>query len=419
MEEVRMTMSRRFMLGAGLLGAAAPVGTIFAQPRQANQTLRIGLLHDMSGAYRDISGPTSVVCARQAIREFLSANPETGVDLLVADHQNKTDVGLAVARQWFDRDGVDLVLGVSNSALAIALKPIVEQKDKVHINTSAATSALTSEYCSPNAIHWTYDTYCLSHATGGPLVKQGYDTWFFITPNYAFGHMLQSDTTHSVETSGGRVLGSVNYPFPETTDFSAFLLQAQASGAKVIAFLGAGTDFVNAVKQAQEFGLMRGKLRFVGLTGYINSVMSLGLEAAQGLTQTETFYWDLNDRTRALMSRLRAELPANTFPCHNQAGDYSGLLHYLKAAKAMGVPSAKASGRGIVAAMKDMPTDDDAFGAGIIRRDGRKLHPTYLFSVKSPAESRGPGDVYKVLAVTPADQSFRPIAEGQCAMAKS
>jgi branched-chain amino acid transport system substrate-binding protein len=414
-----MTLSRRAAIGTGLASAAVYAGPLSAQPRSPEQTLRVGLLQDMSGAYRDISGPTSVACARQAIREFQASNPDVGVDLLVADHQNKSDVGLAIARQWFDRDNVDLVLGVSNSALAIALKPVVEQKDKVHINSSAATSALTSEYCSPNAIHWSYDTYCLSHATGEPLVKQGYDSWFFITPNYAFGHMLQADTTHSVETSGGRVVGAVTYPFPETTDFSAFLLQAQASGAKVVAFLGAGTDFVNAVKQAAEFGLMRGKLRFVGLTGYINSIMSLGLTAAQGLTQTETFYWDLNDRTRAFMARLRPELPSNTFPCHNQAGDYSGLLHYLKAAKAMGVPRARASGRAVVATMKDMPTDDDAFGTGTIRRDGRKLHPTYLFTVKSPAESRAPGDVYKVLAVTSAERSFRSIEDGKCSMAKS
>ncbi|MDN3563318.1 ABC transporter substrate-binding protein [Paeniroseomonas aquatica] len=414
-----MTLSRRAAVGAGLASAAVYAGPLSAQPRSPEQTLRVGLLHDMSGAYRDISGPTSVACARQAIREFQANNADVGVDLLVADHQNKSDVGLAIARQWFDRDNVDLVLGVSNSALAIALKPVVEQKDKVHINSSAATSALTSEYCSPNSIHWSYDTYCLSHATGEPLVKQGYDSWFFITPNYAFGHMLQADTTHSVETSGGRVVGAVTYPFPETTDFSAFLLQAQASGAKVVAFLGAGTDFVNAVKQAAEFGLMRGKLRFVGLTGYINSVMSLGLAAAQGLTQTETFYWDLNDRTRAFMARLRPELPPNTFPCHNQAGDYSGLLHYLKAAKAIGVPRARSSGRAVVATMKDMPTDDDAFGTGTIRRDGRKLHPTYLFTVKSPAESRAPGDVYKVLAVTSAERSFRSIEDGKCSMAKS
>jgi branched-chain amino acid transport system substrate-binding protein len=414
-----MRLHRRAILGTGLFAAAAPHSPALAQPHRPEETLRIGILHDMSGVYRDISGPTSVACARQAIREFQAANPGIGVELLAADHQNKTDVGLAVARQWFDRDGVDMVLGVSNSALAIGLKSVVEQKDKVHLNTSAATSALTSEYCSPNAIHWSYDTYCLSHATGEPLVRQGYDSWFFITPNYAFGHTLQADTTHSVEAAGGKVRGAVTYPFPETADFSAFLLQAQASRAKVIAFLGAGTDFVNAVKQAQEFGLMKNGIRFVGLTGYINSVMSLGLQAAQGMTQTETFYWDLNDRTRAFMERVRPHIPANTFPCHNHAGDYSALLHYLKVAKAIGPANAKASGRDMVAAMKEMPTNDDCFGQGTIRKDGRKLHPTYLFLVKSPAESRGPGDVYKVLAETSAERSYRPIADGACAMAKS
>ncbi|TCZ53951.1 ABC transporter substrate-binding protein [Roseicella aquatilis] len=412
-------LHRRALLGSSLLATAGVSRLVHAQARKPEETIRIGVLHDMSGVYRDIAGPTSVVCARQAVREFTAANPNIGVELLVADHQNKSDVGLSIARQWFDRDGVDMVLGVSNSALAIALKQVVEAKDKAHINTGAATSALTSEYCSANAIHWSYDTWCLSHATGAPLVKQGWDSWFFITPNYAFGQMLQADTTHSVEGAGGKVAGGVAYPFPETTDFSAFLLKAQASGAKVVAFLGAGTDFVNAVKQAQEFGLMKPGRRFVGLTGYINSVMALGLPTAQGLTQTETFYWDLNPRTRAFMDRVRGQLPTNTFPCHNHAGDYAGLLHYLKAVAAIGPARAKASGRDTVAAMKAMPTDDDCFGAGSIRKDGRKLHPTYLFQVKAPQESRSPGDVYTVLAETSAEQSFRPIADGACAMAKA
>ncbi|NOG73027.1 ABC transporter substrate-binding protein [Roseicella sp. DB1501] len=411
-------LHRRTVLGASLLATAGASRLVHAQSRRPEETIRIGMLQDMSGPYRDISGPTSVVCARQAIREFTAAHPDVGVELLVADHQNKSDVGLSIARQWFDRDGVDMVLGVSNSALAIALKTVVETKDKAHVNTSAATSALTSEYCSPNAIHWSYDTWCLSHATGEPLVKQGWDSWFFITPNYAFGQMLQGDTTHSVEGAGGKVLGGVAYPFPETTDYSAFLLQAQASRAKVVAFLGAGTDFVNAVKQAQEFGLMKPGRRFVGLTGYINSVMALGLQTAQGLTQTETFYWDLNPRTRAFMDRVRGQLPADTFPCHNHAGDYAGLLHYLKAVASIGVAKAKASGRDTVAAMKALPTDDDCFGQGSIRKDGRKLHPTYLFEVKKPKDSRGPGDVYTVLAETSAEKSFRPIADGACAMAK-
>ena len=416
-----MTLTRRGILGAGTLAVAAtPVRRSFAQAaRNSDDTVRIGILHDMSGPYRDISGPTSVVCARQAIQEFTAANPSIKVELLAADHLNKPDHGLAIVRQWFDEGGVDAVIGVSNSALAIALKSVVEQKDKLHLNTGAATSALTSEYCSPNALHWGYDTYCLANATGAPLVKQGLDSWFFITPNYAFGKTFQADVTASVEGAGGKVIGGVTYPFPETTDFSAYLLQAQASRAKAIAFTGAGADFVNVVKQAAEFGLTRGDTKFVGFTGYINSVMALGLKAAQGLTESETFYWDLNDRTRSFMARVKPQLPANVFPCHNQAGDYAVLVHYLKVVKEMGPAKAKASGRETMAAMKAMPTDDDCFGKGMIRADGRKIHPAYLFGVKSPEESRYPGDVYKVLAVTPADQAFRPMSEGKCAMVKS
>lgn len=412
-----MTLSRRTLLGSSLLTLAAPAHIVRAQGR--DETIRIGMLHDMSGTYRDISGPTSVVCAKQAIAEFTAANPAIKVDLLVADHLNKADVGLATARQWFDQDNVDVVMGVSNSALAIALKAVTEQKDKLHLNTSAATSALTGEYCSLNTIHWGYDTWCLAHATGAPLVQQGVDTWFFITPNYAFGQTFQADVTDSVVSAGGKVVGSLNYPFPETTDFSSYLLQAQASGAKAIAFTGAGTDFVNIVKQVREFGIGTGKQRFIGFAGYINSVMALGLPVAQGLTETETFYWDLNDRSRSFMARVKPKLPASTFPCHNQAGDYAALVHYLKVVKELGPAKAKASGRDTVAAMKRMPTDDDCFGVGMIREDGRKIHPAYLFSVKTPAESKYDGDVYTVLATTPADKAFRPLALGKCPLIKA
>jgi branched-chain amino acid transport system substrate-binding protein len=407
-----MALNRRTLLASGLATVAAPAHIVRAQGR--DETVRIGILHDMSGTYRDITGPTSVACARQAIAEFTAANPSIKVDLLVADHQNKPDVGLAVARQWFDRDDVDVVQGVSNSALAIALKAVTEQKDKLHLNTGAATSALTGEFCSLNTVHWGYDTWCLAHATGAPLVQQGADTWFFISPNYAFGQMFQADVTDSVVSAGGKVLGSVSYPFPETTDFSSFLLQAQGSGAKAIAFTGAGVDFVNIVKQVREFGIGSAKQRFVGFSGYINSVMALGLPVAQGLTETETFYWDLNDRTRSFMARVKPRLAAGTFPCLNQAGDYAAPIHYLKVVKELGPAKAKTSGRAAVAAMKAMPTDDDCFGKGMIRADGRKIHPAYLFQVKSPAESKYEGDVYKILATTPADKAFRPINAGKC-----
>ncbi|MDR3529833.1 MAG: ABC transporter substrate-binding protein [Rhodopila sp.] len=411
-----MSLSRRRLMGASLLTAAAPMGRSFAQSVSKDTTIRIGVLEDMSGPYRDITGPTSVVCTQQAIREFRAANPDIAVELVSADHQNKPDVGLGIVREWFDQSGVDAVVGVSNSALAIAMKSVVEEKDKLHLNTSAASSALTSEYCSPNSLHWGYDTWCLAHATGGPLVRQGLDTWFFITPNYAFGKMFQSDVTDAVTAAGGKIIGGVSYPFPETTDFSAFFLQAQSSGAKAIAFTGAGNDFVNCVKQAHEFGLTMGNTTFVGFSGYINSVVALGLPVAQGLTEAETFYWDLNDRTRAFTARVRPYLSAGTLPCQNQAGSYAAVLHYLKAAKAMGPAKAKASGRATMAAMKATPTDDDCFGAGSIRADGRVIHPSYLFGVKSPAESKYPGDLYKVLATTPTDKAFRPISEGRCAM---
>lgn len=414
-----MTLSRRSLMGASLASAAAPLRRVRAQSAGSGDAIRIGVLEDMSGPYRDITGPTSVVCAQQAIREFRAANPDIAVDLVSADHQNKADIGLAIVRQWFDQAGVDVVVGVSNSALAIALKAVVEQKDKLHLNASAASSALTSEYCSPNSLHWGYDTWCLAHATGGPLVRQGLDTWFFITPNYAFGKMFQSDVTEAVTEAGGKVIGSVSYPFPETTDFSAFLLEAQSSGAKAVAFTGAGSDFVNCVKQAHEFGLTVGKTTFVGFSGYINSIVALGLPVAQGLTEAETFYWDLNDRTRSFMARVKPHLPAGTLPCQNHAGDYAAIVHYLKAVKAMGPAKAKASGRAVMTAMKAMSTDDDCFGPGSIRADGRTIHPAYLFGVKSPGDSKYPGDLYKVLATTPADRAFRPMSAGHCAMVRT
>lgn len=410
-----MILNRRTLMGASLATAASS-RRVFAQAK--DNTIRIGALEDMSGPYRDITGPTSVACVEQAVREFTAANPGIKVEVVSADHQNKPDNGLAIVRGWYDTAGVDAVVGVSNSALAIALKAVVEEKDKLHLNTSAASSALTSDYCSPNSLHWSYDTWCLSHATGGPLVKQGLDTWFFITPNYAFGKVLQADMSSAVEAEGGKVLGGISYPFPETSDFSAFFLQAQASGAKAVCFLGAGNDFVTCVKQAREFGLMGGKTTLVGLTGYINSVQALGLKTAAGLTEAETFYWDLNDRTRAFTARMKPHLPDGTLICQNHAGSYGTVVHYLKAVKAMGPAKAKASGRATMAVMKSMPTDDDAFGKGEIRKDGRVIHPCYLFGVKTPEESKYPGDYYKILATTPADKAFRPIADGNCAMAK-
>ncbi len=410
-----MGLGRRSLLATGATAAA-----VTALPRlsrgQAANTIRIGVLNDQSGLYRDITGPTAVACTRQAIQDFGAAGFQ--VEVVVADHQNRPDVGVALARQWYDRDGVDVIIDVPNSAVALAVSGVTREKNKVCLNTSAATADLTGPQCSPNTVQWTFDTWMLAKSTGGAMVKAGGDSWFFITADYAFGHALERDTTNFVRAFGGRVVGSVRTPFPGNTDFSSFLLQAQASRAKVIGLANAGGDTINSIKQAAEFGLTRRGVKLAALLMFINDVHGLGLATAQGLVCTETFYWDLNDRTRAFTNRVRPRTPDN-LPCMNQAGNYSATLHYLKTVKDMGVAAAKGPGTEVVARMKAMPTDDDAFGPGSIRADGRKLHPAYLLEVKSPAESRGPWDYYKLLQTTPANEAFRPEAEGNCPLIRS
>jgi branched-chain amino acid transport system substrate-binding protein len=410
-----MELGRRSLLATG---AAAAAATSLPRPSraQAANTIRIGVLNDQSGLYRDITGPTAVACTRQAVQDFGPRDMQ--VEILVADHQNRPDVGVAVARQWFDRDGVDMIVDVPNSAVALAVSGVAREKNKVCLNTSAATADLTGPQCSPNTVHWTFDTWMLAQSTGGAMVKAGGDTWFFITADYAFGHALERDTTSFVRANGGRVLGSVRTPFPGTTDFSSFLLQAQASRAKVIGLANAGGDTINTIKQAAEFGLTRRGVKLAALLMFINDVHGLGLGTAQGLICTETFYWDLNDRTRAFTNRVRPKTPDN-LPCMNQAGNYSATLHYLKAVADMGVAAARASGAETVVRMKAMPTDDDAFGPGRIREDGRKLHPAYLLEVKAPEESKGAWDYYKLLQTTPAEEAFRPIGEGKCPLVRS
>jgi branched-chain amino acid transport system substrate-binding protein len=324
-----------------------------------------------------------------------------------------------VTRQWFDREGVDCVADVSTSSVALAVNDLVREKNKVHMNASAATSDLTGRACTPNTVHWTYDTWMLANSVGGATVRAGGDTWFFITADYAFGHALERDTANFVRAAGGRVLGSVRTPFPGTTDFSSFLVQAQASGAKVIGLANAGGDTINCVKQAAEFGLNRRGIKLASLLLFITEVHSLSLRTAQGLIVTESFYWDLNDRTRAFTRRLRQQIGANPGVASTHAGTYGATLHYLKAVQDMGVAAAKASGAEAVARMKATPCDDDAFGPGSIRADGRKMHPAYLFEVKGPGESRGPWDYYTLLQTTPAEQAFRPLAEGGCALVRS
>jgi len=403
-----MTISRRLFLGS-TAASLLPASRSFAA---LAPVIRVGVLNDMSGTYRDLSGPVSVACAKQAVEDFGASAKGINVEILVGDHQNKPDIGAGIAAQWFDRDGVDLALDMATSSVALAVSNVARLKNKVMIASSTASADLTGSQCSPNTIHWTYDTWMLAHSTGGAMVKAGGDTWFFITADYAFGHAMERDTANFVTQAGGKVLGNVHTPFPGTTDFSSFLLQAQATGAKVIGLANAGADTVNCIKQAHEFGLGK-KVRLAGLVVFISDVHALGLETAQGLVLTETFYWDLNDRTRAFTARV---LPKTNgyYPGMGQAGVYSALIHYLKTVAEMGVAQAKLSGRETVARMEAMPTDDDAFGKGSIRADGRALHPAYLFEVKSPSESKGPWDYYKLLATTPADEAFRPLKDGNC-----
>ncbi len=400
-------LTRRVLIGS----AAAAAAAVPLRTRAAGPVLRIGVMNDQSGPYRDDTGMTGVACVRQAVQEF-TAGRQMAVEVLFADHQNKPDLGAAIARQWFDRDGVDVIVDVPTSSVALAVNTVCREKNKVMLNSGAATTDLTGAQCSPNTVHWTYDTYMLAKSTGGAMVKAGGDTWFFITADYVFGKQLQRDSSRFVTEAGGKVLGGVVYPFPGTTDFSSFLLQAQASGAKVLGLANSGADTLNCIKQAHEFGLMR-QMRVAAMLMYNSNVHALGQETAQGLLMTESFYWNLNDRTRAFMDRIRPKTP-NQWPNMVQAGDYAATLHYLKAVADMGVAAAKADGRAAVARMKAMPTDDDCFGQGSIRADGRKLHPSYLFQAKAPAESTGPWDGLKLVATTPADEAFRPLKDGGC-----
>jgi len=403
-----------------MLGAFAVTTMGSSLPRlaraQAANTIRIGVMNDQSGTYKDNTGPGSVACARQAIEEFGAQG--FNVELIAADHQNKPDVGVSLARQWYDQ-GVDMILDIPTSSVGLAVQNVSREKNKVAINVGSATSDLTGAQCSPAAVHWAYDTYQLARTTGGATVAAGGDTWFFITADYAFGHALERDTGEFVKAAGGRILGAVRTPFPATTDFAAFLTQAQASRAKVIGFANAGSDTINCVKQAAEFGITRRGTKLAALLMFITDVHSIGLETGQGLVCSETFYWDLNATTRAFTRRVLPKMP-NLYPNMIHAGCYSATLHYLKTVKEMGVAAAKAAGGvDVVNRMKAMPTMDDAFGAGTIRPDGRKLHASYLLEVKKPSESKGPWDYYKVLGTTPAGEAFRPINQGNCALVRS
>jgi branched-chain amino acid transport system substrate-binding protein len=389
--------------------AAALLASLTAS--QAETAVKIGVLNDRSSLYADLGGEGSVVAAKMAIEDFGAAAKGLKVDVVAADHQNKPDIAVNTGREWFDQQGVDIIVDVPNSGVALAVNELVRDKNKVFINSGAATSDLTGAKCSPNTVHWTYDTWALANGTGSAIVKRGGTSWFFITADYAFGAALERDTTNVVKANGGTIVGGVKHPL-NTQDFSSFLLQAQSSGAKIIGLANAGGDTINSIKQAAEFGIVQGGQNLAGLLVFLSDVHSLGLKTAQGLIFTESFYWDLNDQTRAWSDRFFKA--TNRRPTMVQAGVYSGVLHYLKAVDAL--KNAK-DGKAVVAKMKEIPTDDPLFGKGQIRVDGRKLHDVYLFEVKKPEESKGAWDYYKLLATIAADKAFRPLSEGNCPLA--
>jgi branched-chain amino acid transport system substrate-binding protein len=399
----------RFVASVTVAAAA-----LFATAAQAQTNVKIGVMSDMSGLYADLGGPGSVVAAKMAIADFNPAAHGMKVDIVDGDMQNKPDIGANLARQWFDVDGVDMIVDVPNSGVALAVNEVAREKNKVFLVSGAASSDLTGPKCSPDTIHWTYDTWMLANGTGKALVKTGGDTWFFLTSDYAFGHALERDTTAVVLANGGKVLGAVAHPL-NTSDFSSYLLQAQQSKAKIIGLANAGGDTINAIKQGAEFGITAGGQQFAGLLVFISDVNSLGLKTAQGLVLTSTWYWDMTDANRAWTKRWQVERPGK-FPSMVQAGVYSAVTHYLKAVAAL---KSAADGKVVVAKMKEIPVDDPLFGKGMVRADGRNIHPAYLFEVKKPEESKYPGDYYKLRATIPADQAFRPLADGHCPMITS
>jgi branched-chain amino acid transport system substrate-binding protein len=401
-------------LSALMLGSLTAL-TVATSAMALDKTIKIGVLNDQSGLYADVTGPNSVLAAQMAIEDSGLTAKGWKIDVVVGDHLHKPDVGVNIARQWFDRDKVDVIVDVPTSSVGLAVNNIVREKNGVYLNSGTGSSDLTNSQCSPNTIHWAYDTYLLANGTGSALVKSGGDSWFFLTADYAFGSALERDTTQALTSLGGKVIGSVRHPL-NTSDFSSFLLQAQASKAKVIGLANAGGDTINAIKQASEFGIVAGGQKLAGLLMFITDVHSLGLNVANGLNFTEPFYWDLNDNTRAFSKRFQDRAKNKSMPTTVHAGVYASLLHYFKVLEAAGGNSH--DGLKIVDKMKETPTDDILFGKGTIQPNGRKIHDAYLFEVKKPNESKGPWDYYKVVATIPANQAFTPLDKSPCSLLK-
>ena len=397
---------------ATMLVAVAFSG-LLASVAHGQERIRIGVLNDQSGVFSTYQGVGSVVAAQMAVEDYGARAAGKLVEVITADHQNKTDVGVAIARRWYENENVDAIFDLPNSAIALAVANMSEQKNKVLVGSGAGTALLTGEKCTPNTVHWTYDTYAYGHGLGKAVVAQGGKKWFFLTADYAFGHDLEKQASEAVKASGGEVLGAVRHPLG-TADYASFLLQAQASGADIVGVANAGDDTITSIKQAAEFGLTK-KQKLVGLILGMNGLPALGLKAAQGAQIINPFYWDLTDGTRAFAKRFAERHPQNNYPNDMQAGVYASVLHYLKAVDKVG---SSGDGKAVVAAMKAIPTDDPLFGKGTIRQDGRKIHPLYLLQVKTPEESTSKWDLLKVIATIPGGQAFRPESEGNCPLVK-
>ena len=407
---MRKWWPRSLVLAGCVLAAVLIPGIGNAQYRGG--TIKIGVLNDQSGLYADIAGTASVWMARKAVEDFGAAAKGMKVEIIGGDHQNKPDIGLSIARQWFDVDKVDAIADVPTSSVALAINELTRDKNKVFLAVGPATSDLTGKACSPNTVHWIYDTWALANGTGNAIVKRGGDSWFFLTADYAFGYALERDTEAVVVKSGGKVLGKVRHPFPGT-DFSSFLLQAKASKAKIIGLANAGGDTINSIKQASEFGIVEGGQKLAGLLIFINDIHALGLKTAQGLIFTDPWYWDQNDTNRAFAREYFAAL--GRMPGYTVVGVYSAVIHYLRAVEALG---SHADGKAVIAKMKQLPTEDRLMGKGYVRIDGRKIHPMYLFEVKTPEESKAPWDYYKQLATIPAEEAWRPLDQSECPLVK-
>ncbi|WP_454618667.1 ABC transporter substrate-binding protein [Bradyrhizobium cenepequi] len=407
---MKTTRARRYaaLFACAGLGLATPA---FAQ----DKTVKIGVLNDMSSLYADIGGANSVAAVNLAVEDSGLRAKGWKIEVLSGDHQNKPDVGVNIARQWIDNEKVDVIVDTPNSGVALAVSNLVKEKNAVLLNSGAATADLTGKACTPNTISYTYDTYMLANGTGKALTKAGGDSWFFLTADYAFGHALERDTTAVVLANGGKVLGGVKHPL-NTSDFSSFLLQAQSSKAKVVGLANAGGDTTNSIKQAAEFGIVSGGQKLAALLLFITDVHSLGLKTAQGLTFTESFYWDLNDKTREWSKRFAKVSPKGMMPSMTVAGNYAAVLHYLKALEAMGGNTH--DGAKTVVKMKELPTDDPLFGKGPLRADGRRIIPAYLFEVKKPEESKYPWDYYKLIATIPPEDAAKPLEASECPLVK-